>query len=274
MAGARNDLFYYRNHDISDNTSEVRGATGSLNILSPTSLGFSAPEGMEFSEWNTERDGSGTAYAVGATVSATLTLYAIWVASEPTYLDLNGLKVYDEKIKQYINAQSSSQRVIGRVGTTDYEPDTLRITAGTGISFGTSGDDRERNLAISIDNSIIGDTIQNSGSYKIGTAGIDTYTNGPHITCPAGTYFFVGAWTFQSGSSSGQRNLQVAFRSGTSGDLWGERVRIMAAANNYAILNVSAIRTLSSSTTVYLAGSSSMTTGSTGSCYITAVRIK
>lgn len=73
-------------------------------------------------------------------------------------------------------------------------------------------------------------------------------------------------------SSSGQRNLQLGFRSGASGDLWGERVRIMAAANNYAILNVSALRTFDAQTTVYLAGSSSMTSGS-ASAWITAVRL-
>ena len=114
---------------------------------------------------------------------------------------------------------------------------------------------------------------QHSGSYRIATAGIDTYTNGPHLTLPPGSYIVVGAWVFQAGSSSGARNLQLGFRSGASGSLWGERERIMAAANNFAVLNVSALRTLTSETTVYLAGSSSMTTASNGDAWITAVRL-
>ena len=43
--------------------------------------GMNAPDGKQFKEWNTSADGSGTAYAVGGTVTmpaAALTLYAIW----------------------------------------------------------------------------------------------------------------------------------------------------------------------------------------------------
>lgn len=113
---------------------------------------------------------------------------------------------------------------------------------------------------------------QNSGSYAITTAGIDTYTNGPRITIPAGSYMFVGAWTFNSASASGDRNMQVGFRSGASGTLWGERVRIRQSSGNFAVLNVSALRTFSSQTTVYLAGSASITSGA-GDAWITAVRL-
>ena len=42
---------------------------------------FTAPSGKSFYGWNTESDGSGTPYAVGATVSSNLTLYAQWSAS-------------------------------------------------------------------------------------------------------------------------------------------------------------------------------------------------
>lgn len=113
---------------------------------------------------------------------------------------------------------------------------------------------------------------QNSGSYAITTAGIDTYTNGPRITIPAGSYMFVGAWTFNSASASGDRNMQVGFRSGASGTLWGERVRIRQSSGNFAVLNVSALRVFTSETTVYLAGSASMTSGA-GDTWITAVRL-
>lgn len=120
----------------------------------------------------------------------------------------------------------------------------------------------------------IGVDYSSSGSYRISTANVDTLTNGPHITLPAGKYVVTGTWTFQAGSSSGGRNLQVGFRSGTSGSLWTDRMRVFAAANNYAIVNISTIVTLSSQTDVYLAGSSSMTTSQDGNCYIKAIRIR
>lgn len=115
-------------------------------------------------------------------------------------------------------------------------------------------------------------TYQNNGEYAITTAGIDTLHNGPRITIPAGSYIFVGQWTFNSASASGDRNMQVGFRSGASGSLWGERVRIRQSSGNFNALNVSALRTFTSETTVYLAGSASITSGKAG-CYITAVRL-
>lgn len=120
----------------------------------------------------------------------------------------------------------------------------------------------------------VGTTLSSSKSVKITAAGIDRYTNGPSVSCPAGTWVFVGNWGFGEASSDGDRNLQVGFRSGASGNLWGERERVMAAAKNFAALNVAAIRTLSATTTVYLAGSSSKTTKDAATCYITATRIK
>ena len=40
---------------------------------------FTAPAGKAFDKWNTQADGNGTAYAVGAKVESNLTLYAQWV---------------------------------------------------------------------------------------------------------------------------------------------------------------------------------------------------
>ena len=42
---------------------------------------FTAPSGKSFCGWNTAADGKGTTYAVGATVTSNLTLYAQWSAS-------------------------------------------------------------------------------------------------------------------------------------------------------------------------------------------------
>lgn len=113
---------------------------------------------------------------------------------------------------------------------------------------------------------------QNNGEYAITTAGIDTLHNGPRVTIPAGYYIFVGQWTFNSASASGDRNMQVGFRSGSSGSLWGERVRIRQSSGNFNALNVSALRRFTSETTVYLAGSASITSGK-AACYITVVRL-
>ena len=44
---------------------------------------FTAPEGKMFAGWNTKDDGTGTDYAVGATVEAATTVYAKWVV-DPT----------------------------------------------------------------------------------------------------------------------------------------------------------------------------------------------
>lgn len=184
-------------------------------------------------------------------------------------------------------AASADQTAMGRYNAIDSN-DTYALIIGNG----TDADNRSNAFAVDWNGNVtanghvsfadpysgsrqqLGDPTmyQNSGNYAITTAGVTSLHNGPHITIPAGSYVFVGAWTFNSGSSSGQRNLQLGFRSGASGDLWGERVRIMAAANNYAILNVSALRTFDAQTTVYLAGSSSMTSGS-ASAWITAVRL-
>ena len=42
---------------------------------------FTAPSGKAFTGWNTQADGLGTAYAVGAAIASNLTLYAQWAAS-------------------------------------------------------------------------------------------------------------------------------------------------------------------------------------------------
>ena len=58
-------------------TAKAAGAT----FAAAASTGLVAPAGKQFKQWNTKNDGTGTAYAAGATVTmpaAALTLYAIW----------------------------------------------------------------------------------------------------------------------------------------------------------------------------------------------------
>ena len=61
-------------------TYDANGGTGTMSssINHVSANGFTAPTGMEFKEWNTQADGKGTTYAVGATVTADTDLYAIW----------------------------------------------------------------------------------------------------------------------------------------------------------------------------------------------------
>ena len=62
-------------------TYNANGGTGdpmasSTNIISTCT--FTAPDGMEFKEWNTQSDGNGDSYAPGETATTNLDLYAIW----------------------------------------------------------------------------------------------------------------------------------------------------------------------------------------------------
>lgn len=68
-------------------TYDKNGGTGTMadtynEIVACT---FTAPDGKAFKEWNTQADGNGTTYAVGATVTTDLNLFAIWKAA-PTVL--------------------------------------------------------------------------------------------------------------------------------------------------------------------------------------------
>ena len=59
---------------------EVKGATHT--VLANTVTGFTAPATKSFSKWNTKADGTGTDKAAAATitVSANVTLYAVWAS--------------------------------------------------------------------------------------------------------------------------------------------------------------------------------------------------
>ena len=71
---ATKSVVYIRNYTADDNTQRtIQGNT----YVSASDASFAVPSGMEFVSWNTSRDGTGTAYVVGAAVVAT-TVYAIW----------------------------------------------------------------------------------------------------------------------------------------------------------------------------------------------------
>ena len=80
-------ITYVANNGLTGDSAEddvvVEAQAGSTyTVLNNTdaSLGFTAPDTKSFSKWNTKANGSGTDYAASATytVTADLTLYAVW----------------------------------------------------------------------------------------------------------------------------------------------------------------------------------------------------
>jgi len=86
MAGAI--VIYYRNYDSSDTTKTSSGRyTTSDPIPTIDAIGWTAPSGYQFKEWNTARDGSGTSFQPGDTVpSNDSNKYAIWEPIPVPYL--------------------------------------------------------------------------------------------------------------------------------------------------------------------------------------------
>ena len=105
---------------------------------------------------------------------------------------------------------------------------------------------------------------------QITEAGIDTDTDGVSISVPPGIYIITASAVFQTGSTSGARNIQVRLLAdGTA----IARDRIYSGAANYAELSVTSIYTAAAETTLSVKKSSSTTENSAGSTKITAVKI-
>ena len=74
-------------------TYKPNGGTGSdlvVNDLTARDNPFTAPTGKAFDGWNTAADGSGTDYAVGATISSDITLFAQWKDAYTVTYKANG----------------------------------------------------------------------------------------------------------------------------------------------------------------------------------------
>lgn len=82
FTAASKTVKYYNN----GGSGSIADGTGSSITLSD-GTGFTAPSGYSFAGWNTAIDGSGTAYAAGATVTVSLELYAQW--TQAITLDAN-----------------------------------------------------------------------------------------------------------------------------------------------------------------------------------------
>lgn len=79
---------YYRNYTSTDTTRADVGNEGDV-ILTPDAVGFSAPAGKTFVNWNTNRDGTGVSVEPGIS-SMYGTLYAIWFSPPAVEITYNG----------------------------------------------------------------------------------------------------------------------------------------------------------------------------------------
>lgn len=110
---------------------------------------------------------------------------------------------------------------------------------------------------------------------NITNTSVDSPTNGASLTLPAGTYILLGEWHFNTRTTTGTTNSQIAFRNGASGGVYA-MVRVFASGNNWNSLKTSCVQVFSQRTTVYLCGSTSRpTTSTTGATnWFHAIRIK
>lgn len=79
---------YYRNYTSTDTTRADIGNEGDV-VLTPEAVGFSAPAGKTFVNWNTNRDGTGVSVEPGIS-SMSDTLYAIWLSPPAVEITYNG----------------------------------------------------------------------------------------------------------------------------------------------------------------------------------------
>ena len=120
----------------------------------------------------------------------------------------------------------------------------------------------------------IGIFYSNSAKTTITAANIDTLTNGASLTLPKGSYILTGSWEFPAASDSGVRVCQASIKAESS-LIEGSRNRVVEGANNYVTVRTAIAHSLTDTTTIYIAGSSSKATGtpSHNNNYIEAIKI-
>ena len=111
-----------------------------------------------------------------------------------------------------------------------------------------------------------------NASTNITTGNIDTKFNGASITLPKGrNYLVIGAWTFNTRTTTGTTNSQIEIWNGAS---IVASQRIMAGANNYNVLQcVYVTNLLESDVTYTVRGASSRPTQSAQTNWIIGIAI-
>ena len=112
-----------------------------------------------------------------------------------------------------------------------------------------------------------------SSSNTISSTSIDTYTVGATLSnLSAGTYFMVGQWIYNTRSSTGAVNTQVAIRNKTSSSLIAVQ-RLNEAAYNYCVLQCTCVVNITETTSFELLGSSTKTYTTATTNWLKAVKI-
>ena len=127
------------------------------------------------------------------------------------------------------------------------------------------------NVKTAIDRSLVQGTVYaaTSNASVLGT-GIDNYTDGATVTLPAGSYVIIGAWEFNTATTSGTRNNAAALWQGST---YLTQTRIFNATQNYSSLQVSAAINLTAQTSVKVRGASTRPS-SAAPTRIYAIRIR
>lgn len=118
---------------------------------------------------------------------------------------------------------------------------------------------------------LAGGTYAQSASVAISSAGVSSLTAGPSVSLPAGTYVVVGRWAFGTADTTGDRNCRVSVGTSPSG-LWASNRAY--TKHNYAVMEVTCVRTIDADATVTLYGSSSSAYSNAELQTITALRIR
>ena len=118
---------------------------------------------------------------------------------------------------------------------------------------------------------LAGGTYTASASVAISSTSVSNLTAGPSVSLPAGTYVVVGRWAFGTADTTGDRNCRVSVGTSPSG-LWASNRAY--TKYNYAVMEVTCVRTIDDDATVTLYGSSSSAYSQAETQTITALRIR
>ena len=189
--------------------------------------------------------------------------------SDEVTVSLNGMttnrtNTVSMGIQAIESSGASSQRIAFIVA------DVLRLTHGTGSTASVKSY-AVSDVKTAIDRSLVQGTVYaaTSNASVLGT-GIDNYTDGATVTLPAGSYVIIGAWEFNTATTSGTRNNAAALWQGST---YLTQTRIFNATQNYSSLQVSAAINLTAQTSVKVRGASTRPS-SAAPTRIYAIRIR
>lgn len=117
----------------------------------------------------------------------------------------------------------------------------------------------------------VGVVYSNTASAVIADQDITKRTQGASVTLPAGTFIIVGRWHFQTGDTTGARNMEIAIENPSSNTVAVQRI-YAHGANSAHLQAVYAGKTSAGTYKVKAACSGPISSACTS--YIFAVRIK